>query len=530
MAGLEPDNLRSLYQTQFLKNPIDQQIQEGIEQNRLSRLLIERLHSIRKNYEELQIEQMKTHIDKIMSSKPVCVDFKVLNEAVDAYLGAVNAETPKLLNKRVVVNHDLLLAKPTVQRLVPVARALPVKTAILNHRRVSPPITIVHHQPHVIIPAQVTATDFDARQVRKPPSRTASLEKRPEPRLLPQTSKPEVQAKPTLKKPEADKPVKKRVTYEDELPQQAPAVIERVPEQETRAAVPRPATLTQPDPVVEKKPAEFAQARPVETRQVSALPPPPPPQPPKEPSLLVSDDFVPTGSKTDAPLTLDNKQPQTSLLATLPMPQDMSAPCSLNTINKDKLAVGSVTGAVCIFDLPSNTFTCIQLAPAPITVLRSLDGLLLAGQDTSASNIAIIDTRQQPPSIQPVSHSGAGVQDLHFLTSSLLPETKNLFVSLSANRLGLWSPGGEQPRKVVEVADQPLNCIAVFNNCKSLVAGGIDGSLRLLRVDENDLAFLRLLRDTAPVVTVDSFYNNSNFVISSNSRSEVKIWDTSSGE
>lgn len=524
-AGLEPDKVRPLYQTQFLRNPIDQQIHEGVEHHRLSQLLVDRLHLIRKNYEELQIEQMKSHIDQVMSSKPVCVDFKVLNASVDGFLAAVHAESRKLLQHRVVVNHDLLFAKPVLQRLVPVARAVPIKTAILSHRRVSPPITVVHHQPHIIIPAHSTVvSDFDAKQVRKPPSRTASLEKRPD-----SVPKPEQQPqpRPTLKRPDADRPAKKRVTYEDELLQHpAPVASERGPERDFRATVlsqapAQPEALPQPA----HRPEPPAEARPAELRQTAASA-----APQKDPALVVSDDFVPSGSKTDAPLTLDNAQPQTSILSTLPVPAELSTPCSLNTIDKDRLAVGTVTGGVCIFDLPSNTFTSIQLAPAPVTVLRSLDSLLLAGQDTAASNVAIIDVSQKPPTIKVAVHPGAGVRDLHFLVGSLHSAAPNLFVSLSANQLGLWSRGGEQPRKVLEVGDQPLSCLAVFNGQKSLVVGGRDGLLRLFRAEEEELVFVRQLRDAAGVVSVDSFYNNSNFVISSNSRCELKIWDTASGE
>ena len=250
----------------------------------------------------------------------------------------------------------------------------------------------------------------------------------------------------------------------------------------------------------------------------------------KDPKQLVSENFVPAGSKTDAPLSLDNAQPQTSILSTLPVPVELSTPCSLNAIDKDRLAVGTVTGGVCVFDLPSNTFTSIQLAPAPVSVLRSLNGLLLAGQDAAESNIAIIDVSQKPPTIKVATHLGSGVSDLQFLAGSLDSCAPYLFASLSANRLGLWSRDGEQPKKVLEVGDQPLSCLAVFNGHKSLVVGGRDGSLRLFCLEAQELVFQRELRDSAGVVSVDSFYNNSNFVISSNSRCELKIWDTSSGE
>ena len=562
MAGLEPENMRSLYQTHFLKNPIDQQIQEGFEQNRHSLLLVDRLHTIRHNYQELQIDQMKTHIDKIMSSKPICVDFKILNSSIDYFLNAVHAETVKLLNNRVVVNHDLLLSKPLLQKLIPVVRTVPVKTAILSHRRVSPPLTVVHHQPHLIIPAHIAAPDFDARQVRKPPSRTASLERRPEPvQLAP--PKLEAPSKPNLKRPEAEKPSRKKVTYEDEVTQLLPVATERIPERDSQPVTLQPApartqvqsaslpdTRNEPrienrneprienrtEPRIEIRTEPRIEIRNEPRNQTRGLPEAQqtasgaPNQTPKDPLNIATDNFVPTGSKTDAPLTLDNRSPQTTIIASLPIPADVSTPCSLNTINKEKLAVGTVSGAVCIFDLSANTFISIQLAQAPVTVLRSLNGLLLAGQDSASNNIAVIDTTKAPPTVRPLAHLGAGVLDLQFLVDSLQPDAGSLFVSLSSNKLGLWSRGGEAPKRTVEASDQPLTCMAVFNSHKTLVAGCKDCTLKLFRVEENDLVYTRVLHDTSPIVAVDSFYNNSNFIISSNSCSEVKIWDTSSGE
>ncbi len=86
-------------QTKDLQNPIDDEIKETLKENQNSTVLLSILKSIKTQYSNMKIEQLKLNIDRIMSSSPACIDKEVIKRCLRNFISNLDKEAQTLASK-----------------------------------------------------------------------------------------------------------------------------------------------------------------------------------------------------------------------------------------------------------------------------------------------------------------------------------------------------------------------------------------------------------------------------------------------
>ena len=132
---------------------------------------------------------------------------------------------------------------------------------------------------------------------------------------------------------------------------------------------------------------------------------------------------------------------------------------------------------------------------------------------------------QDQTSARMETHSACPVTDIQWLSH-------DKFVSVGRDgSIGYWSTVKNVQPKYYSCSKSAINGCTVINKGQTLVVGGDDCSLNVYRHSGNsELQVEKVIKDSAPITMVDSFYNNIKFILSCNSVGDIKIWDVQTSE
>lgn len=496
MKTLDKEKKQDVYTHLKIRNPLDNKIKDSLEDNQHSILLLDCLYKIKKNYDELRIDEMTMHIDMVMSSTPTCVDFIQLKVSMDSYMDSItNLARNHIRNntEKLVVNHETAVSHTT-------GKISSVKSAILNGRRVSPLIVRQEHQTVTVpimnhintyvqhapvfqsIPIQPNNIVYNKMHpqdsprllkpsIKKPPSRTLSQER-------PKTSSPH----------RTDSSNNKRVTYN-----------------ENRG-------LDHLDNNIKR---EKSSEKPL--------------------------------NRLDAPLNIDISPLKLSHQQHIIPP--ISTITCIHMLDSHNMIIGNSNGEVSVGNLtssPPSFSKPIKVSETPISTISTspTSRKLIIGSLSTEDNIITINyspsqkenqMELDPSSIIYLSNKNNMIRDIHLIGN-------DRFISIGSNGLILVHSLADNAIKFIAESQnllktpqndrrsESITCSTIYNDRKQLAIGSsVHNNILIYDViNEDSLTFSKSIQDTSQIQLLDAFYNNIKYILSYNRAGELKIWDTSS--
>lgn len=246
-------------------------------------------------------------------------------------------------------------------------------------------------------------------------------------------------------------------------------------------------------------------------------------KPPSHPSLSKEQPRPPYEPKQTTDVFLNNRisNPGIWLVESYPLNQSVVPTC-LTAISLTEIVIGTSSGLLIVTDLYSSR--SIKVADCPVICLKARGRLLAACFDSPAHNLCLLDIDYPDDLMYLQGHSRA-VSDVAW------SEGGNHFLTVGKDgKLNLWNWDPLSLTKSLKVSNLPLNSVACLAKGSIVAVGGDDGCIKVFSIIENQLQYRNTLQDTSAITKLDSFYQNTKFVASSNLLGELKIWDLTSGE
>jgi WD40 repeat protein len=198
-------------------------------------------------------------------------------------------------------------------------------------------------------------------------------------------------------------------------------------------------------------------------------------------------------------------------------------PTCVAFISDSDVVVGTAGSGILISDFGVKCWIKLPNS-APIIGMKSLGRLVACCLDSPTDNLCLIDVEHSDDMMFLKGHS-RGVTDVTWTSSA------EHFVSVGKDgKLVFWKWDPLTQLKSLKVSNLPLNSVTSLAKSKLIVTGGDDSTIKVFCISGDSIAYRNSIQDTAPVTKVDSFYQNTKFVSSTNLLGEVKIWDISTGE
>lgn len=192
-------------------------------------------------------------------------------------------------------------------------------------------------------------------------------------------------------------------------------------------------------------------------------------------------------------------------------------------ISDSDLVVGTAGSGILVTDF--NVKCWIKLPnPSPIIAMKSLGRLVACCIDSPTDNLCLIDVEHSDDMMFLKGHS-RGVTDVSWTDNA------KHFVSVGKDgKLVFWKWDPLSQLKTLKVSNLPLNSVTSLYKSKLIVTGGDDSTIKVFSISGDTISFRSSIQDSAAITKVDSFYQNTKFVVSTNILGEIKIWDVTTGE
>lgn len=208
-------------------------------------------------------------------------------------------------------------------------------------------------------------------------------------------------------------------------------------------------------------------------------------------------------------------------VSSLPLGKDLVPSC-LTVVSPSEVVVGTASGTLLVSDL--NYTRRIKISNDPIISIKSLGHLVACCFDSAANNLCIVDIDFPDDLMFMQGHSRA-------VTDVAWSDGGSHFISVGKDgKLNFWNWDPLSLAKSIKISNLPLNSVACLAKSNLVAVGGDDGCIKVFSISEGSLFYKTTLQDNAAVLKLDSFYQNTKFVASTNLLGELKIWDLSSAE
>ena len=209
--------------------------------------------------------------------------------------------------------------------------------------------------------------------------------------------------------------------------------------------------------------------------------------------------------------------PKLKLSATKFFRLSNSTPTCIMNIGESSLMIGYSSGEVGITDMESQEV--MKIGNSPVRVIRLIGKHAICGFEGSESNLLGFELGTN----KPIHYSSGHKQTVSDVT---VLEESNKFISVGNDGLlCYWEPRNTKPLKIMCISNLALVSITNLNSGELIVTGGDDSVLRLFSQANGTLVFMSEIKDKAPIIKVESFYQNSKFILSANIAGEINVWD-----
>ena len=260
--------------------------------------------------------------------------------------------------------------------------------------------------------------------------------------------------------------------------------------------------------------------------------PPPPPTPSNRPAhttpVIRSDDRCTRQTdtthrpQTDVDIDTRISTPAVVSMDRLCLADGVVAMC-VAVVSHCDVVVGTEKDGILLTDFRSKRW--IKLPnEAGVVGVKSLGRMVVCCLDSPTDNLWLVDLENSDHMMMLKGHS-KGVTDVAWT------DTAKHFVSVGKDgKLVFWSWNPLSQIKTLRVSYLAINSVTILTNSNLVVTGGDDATIKIFCITGDSITYKNSIQDTVAVTKVDSFYQNTKLVVSTNLLGEIKIWDILSGK
>lgn len=230
--------------------------------------------------------------------------------------------------------------------------------------------------------------------------------------------------------------------------------------------------------------------------------------------------FLNQGPSVDVMLAEEISSPAVINMTSLRLHPQVTPTC-LTMVNESEIVVGTKDHGLLVTDLAQERWIRLP-GLSSITGMKNLGRLLACSIDRPTDNLCLVDI-DHPEGMMFLKGHSRGVSDTVWTDNA-----KN-FISVGKDgKLVFWNWDPLEQIKTLKISNLPVNSVTILAKSNTVVTGGDDSTIKIFSLSQGNISYKSSIKDSAPVTKVDSFYQNTKFIASTNLLGEIKIWDVAS--